>query len=154
MDCENCRHLTVVGLHDTGPWSSLCLFVFVCPDFAGKESSCFCPHCACKQPLLLLLLMIWETDVNVYYGCFPVHDFCVFVCVFFCCFVFGVFCFVFGVFFFGGWGVGGWVFVSLYPLSSVRCRRGCIACSVFSSFGSRWHCSAPRCFRGRVIPVT
>ena len=20
MDCENCRHLTVVGLHDTGPW--------------------------------------------------------------------------------------------------------------------------------------
>ena len=19
MDCENCRHLTVVGLHDTGP---------------------------------------------------------------------------------------------------------------------------------------
>ena len=22
LDCENCRHLTVVGLHDTGPWSS------------------------------------------------------------------------------------------------------------------------------------
>ena len=21
MDCENCRHLTAVGLHDTGPWS-------------------------------------------------------------------------------------------------------------------------------------
>ena len=21
MDCENCRHLTVVGLHDTGPRS-------------------------------------------------------------------------------------------------------------------------------------
>ena len=21
MDCEDCRHLTVVGLHDTGPWS-------------------------------------------------------------------------------------------------------------------------------------
>ena len=21
LDCENCRHLTVVGLHDTGPWS-------------------------------------------------------------------------------------------------------------------------------------
>ena len=20
MDCEDCRHLTVVGLHDTGPW--------------------------------------------------------------------------------------------------------------------------------------
>ena len=20
LDCENCRHLTVVGLHDTGPW--------------------------------------------------------------------------------------------------------------------------------------
>ena len=20
VDCENCRHLTVVGLHDTGPW--------------------------------------------------------------------------------------------------------------------------------------
>ena len=25
MDCENCRHLTVVGLHDTGPRS--CLFL-------------------------------------------------------------------------------------------------------------------------------
>ena len=30
MTCENCRHLTVVGLHDTGPWSlirvwSLCM---------------------------------------------------------------------------------------------------------------------------------
>ena len=23
MDCENCRHLTVVGLHDTGPRTSL-----------------------------------------------------------------------------------------------------------------------------------
>ena len=23
MDCEDCRHLTVVGLHDTGPWNSL-----------------------------------------------------------------------------------------------------------------------------------
>ena len=22
MDCENCRHLTVVGLHDTGPWAT------------------------------------------------------------------------------------------------------------------------------------
>ena len=21
VDCENCRHLTVVGLHDTGPWT-------------------------------------------------------------------------------------------------------------------------------------
>ena len=21
-DCENCRHLTVVGLHDTGPWGN------------------------------------------------------------------------------------------------------------------------------------
>ena len=24
MDCENCRHLTVVGLHDTGPCSDKC----------------------------------------------------------------------------------------------------------------------------------
>ena len=23
MDCENCRHLTVVGLHDTGPRSHM-----------------------------------------------------------------------------------------------------------------------------------
>ena len=23
LDCENCRHLTVVGLHDTGPRSLL-----------------------------------------------------------------------------------------------------------------------------------
>ena len=23
MDCENCRHLTVVGLHVTGPWAAL-----------------------------------------------------------------------------------------------------------------------------------
>ena len=22
LDCDNCRHLTVVGLHDTGPWYS------------------------------------------------------------------------------------------------------------------------------------
>ena len=22
LDCENCRHLTVAGLHDTGPWTS------------------------------------------------------------------------------------------------------------------------------------
>ena len=22
LDCENCRHLTIVSLHDTGPWSS------------------------------------------------------------------------------------------------------------------------------------
>ena len=21
LDCENCGHLTVVGLHDTGPWA-------------------------------------------------------------------------------------------------------------------------------------
>ena len=27
LDCENCRHLTVVGLHDTGPWSSHCELV-------------------------------------------------------------------------------------------------------------------------------
>ena len=25
LDCENCRHLTVVGLHDTGPWTTLCV---------------------------------------------------------------------------------------------------------------------------------
>ena len=25
MDCENCRHLTVVGLRDTGPWWSVVL---------------------------------------------------------------------------------------------------------------------------------
>ena len=24
MDCEECPHLMVVGLHDTGPWSSGC----------------------------------------------------------------------------------------------------------------------------------
>ena len=24
MDCENCRYLTVVGLHDTGPWVERC----------------------------------------------------------------------------------------------------------------------------------
>ena len=34
LDCENCRHLTVVGLHDTGPWTRLylfvCLFAFCC----------------------------------------------------------------------------------------------------------------------------
>ena len=24
LDCENCRYLTVVGLHDTGPWSRPC----------------------------------------------------------------------------------------------------------------------------------
>ena len=24
MDCENCRHLTVVGFHDTGPMSQKC----------------------------------------------------------------------------------------------------------------------------------
>ena len=24
LDCENCRHLTVVGLYDTGPWWSSC----------------------------------------------------------------------------------------------------------------------------------
>ena len=28
MDCEDCRHLTVVGLHDTGPW------------YAASESPC------------------------------------------------------------------------------------------------------------------
>ena len=28
MDCENRRHLTVVGLHDTGPWSIRRLLVF------------------------------------------------------------------------------------------------------------------------------
>ena len=22
MDCENCHHLTVVGLRDTGPWNA------------------------------------------------------------------------------------------------------------------------------------
>ena len=25
LDCENSRHLTVVGSHDTGPWSRVCL---------------------------------------------------------------------------------------------------------------------------------
>ena len=34
MDCENCRHLTVVGLHDTGPRSQ---FGSVTPDPAGAE---------------------------------------------------------------------------------------------------------------------
>ena len=28
LDCENCRHLTVVGLHDTGPRSALGLGLF------------------------------------------------------------------------------------------------------------------------------
>ena len=25
MDCENCRHLAVVGFHDTGPETALCM---------------------------------------------------------------------------------------------------------------------------------
>ena len=29
LDCENYRHLTVVGLHDTGPWRARCLCLLV-----------------------------------------------------------------------------------------------------------------------------
>ena len=28
-DCENCRHLTVVGFHDTGPWCCITWFVLL-----------------------------------------------------------------------------------------------------------------------------
>ena len=33
LDCEDCRHLTVIGLHDTGPWPSLVL-----PDMKGRHT--------------------------------------------------------------------------------------------------------------------
>ena len=34
MDCEDCRHLTVVGLHDTGPWNC-----------ASQCDHCYNYHC-------------------------------------------------------------------------------------------------------------
>ena len=55
LDCESCRHLTVVGLHDTGPWLLvlICLLVslyrFICYNLyfihlsavASKHISCY-----------------------------------------------------------------------------------------------------------------
>ena len=42
MDCENCRHLTVVGFHDTGPRFSV---RGVCQGF----SCSFCPFCLLRK---------------------------------------------------------------------------------------------------------
>ena len=54
LDCENCRHLTVVDLHDTGPWTHLSLWS--CPLF-----SCF--QVVNVLPLFLLIGVFFE-------GCF------------------------------------------------------------------------------------
>ena len=38
-DCENCRHLTVVGLHDTGPWSPSSVYSYCLVGLVAKASA-------------------------------------------------------------------------------------------------------------------
>ena len=50
MDCEDCRHLTVVSLHDTGPMgSSSVLPVGHCPVMHRKLKLAPSPTCPCGQ---------------------------------------------------------------------------------------------------------
>ena len=37
MDCQNCRHLTVVSLHDTGPWPKYISMGFPNSVFTGEN---------------------------------------------------------------------------------------------------------------------
>ena len=50
LDCEDCRHLTVVSLHDTSPWtpqrkSRVCAQVMVVKECRSSLSGCFCLVC-------------------------------------------------------------------------------------------------------------
>ena len=42
LDCENCRHLTVVGLHDTGPWTALSIESTAALSSLGRDNSVYC----------------------------------------------------------------------------------------------------------------
>ena len=44
LDCENCRHLTVVGLHDTGPWLGVTQKQGFFTTRAAKDLPCECPR--------------------------------------------------------------------------------------------------------------
>ena len=62
MDCEDRRHLTVVGLHDTGPRSSML-------SVTGRLLSGFeprdLPHSRCTVLLLVVVVMVMVTVVVV-----------------------------------------------------------------------------------------
>ena len=51
MDCENCRHLTVVGLHDAGPWVRFPLASWVL--FQASDSKTSTPVLPCQVPVVL-----------------------------------------------------------------------------------------------------
>ena len=45
LDCENCRHLTIVGLHDTGPWTHLPQVTQLCDLCCVEETPAELVYC-------------------------------------------------------------------------------------------------------------
>ena len=47
MDCEDCRHLTVVGLHNTGPWSATLMSDALKGVISSSTECIACKICVC-----------------------------------------------------------------------------------------------------------